>query len=153
MEITPTGFKYYEAAEEDGWADYELAPEPPSFCFPVIHKRKDAPWRRTPKGQLTSRARSAMRIGIRSNNFPVGVMDWNKVFGYTASNLRTHIESLFTVGMSWRGVLSGEIHIDHIKPIARFDYKCVDDEDFVACWGLKNLQPLWKHENLAKSDK
>jgi hypothetical protein len=47
--------------------------------------------------------------------------------------------------MTWKN-----IHIDHIKPVSRFD---LDDEDeFLACCHYTNLQPLLPQDNLQKSN-
>jgi hypothetical protein len=68
--------------------------------------------------------------------------------GYTISQLRTHLEALFSVGMSWQAFACGDIHIDHIRPQSSFD---LNDADQVrACWALSNLQPLWSTDNLTK---
>ena len=48
-----------------------------------------------------------------------------------------HITNLFTVGMSWEN--HGEWHIDHIKPVSKFD----KDTDVSIVCSLDNLQPLW----------
>ena len=42
-------------------------------------------------------------------------------------------------------------HVDHIKPKASFDFE--NEEEFLECWGLENLQPLFAEDNLIKSDK
>ena len=49
--------------------------------------------------------------------------------------------------MSWDN--HGEWHIDHIKPISKFSF----DDDIKIINGLNNLQPLWKKDNLIKSNK
>lgn len=64
---------------------------------------------------------------------------------------RNHFESLFTEGMTWEKVLSGEIHIDHIRPKSSFNAK--DPEEVKKCWHYSNLQPLWAKDNLSKHDK
>jgi hypothetical protein len=51
--------------------------------------------------------------------------------------LKEHITSLFTDGMSWDNY--GEWHIDHIKPLTLFD----DNTPIHVVNALSNLQPLW----------
>lgn len=60
-----------------------------------------------------------------------------RMLGYSAEELRYHISSLFTPGMSWENY--GEWHIDHIKPVCSFDPKTPVS---TVC-ALSNLQPLW----------
>lgn len=71
----------------------------------------------------------------------------SKLLGYSYSDLKKHIESLFLDGMSWDN--HGEWHIDHIRPISSFDI----DTDPSVVNALENLQPLWALENLKKSNK
>jgi hypothetical protein len=42
-------------------------------------------------------------------------------------------------------------HIDHIKPIARFDL--TDPTQVAECFNYKNLRPLWQPENQRKGAK
>jgi hypothetical protein len=58
--------------------------------------------------------------------------------------LKTHIESLFTEGMSWDN--HGKWHIDHIKPVVSFD----KDIHPSVVNALSNLQPLWAKDNRNK---
>lgn len=74
-----------------------------------------------------------------------------QLLGYTMSELRIHLERQFTKGMTWEKFLQGEIHIDHIIPKAKFDLS--DADDWLICWSLPNLRPLWAKDNLAKSAK
>jgi hypothetical protein len=60
-----------------------------------------------------------------------------ELLGYSALDLKIHIEKLFTQGMSWNNY--GEWHIDHIKPVVSFDK---NTSVSVVC-ALSNLQPLW----------
>lgn len=82
-----------------------------------------------------------------------GARSTEEILGYTRSDLISHIEKQFSPGMSWGKVMSGEIHIDHIRPVASFKAVSVDSDDFRACWALSNLQPLWADENRRKRDK
>jgi len=70
-----------------------------------------------------------------------------EMLGYSAEDLKKHIESLFLEGMSWENW--GKWEIDHIKPVSSFDKttdtKIVND--------LNNLQPLWKSDNIKKGTK
>ena len=59
------------------------------------------------------------------------------LLGYTQYELKNHLESLFTEGMSWDN--HGEWHIDHIKPVSKFD----KDTHPSIVNALSNLQPLW----------
>ena len=69
--------------------------------------------------------------------------------GCSPVELREHLASQFTDGMSWDNY--GAWHIDHIRPCASFDL--TDLEQQKACFHYTNLQPMWAAENLAKSDR
>tara|TARA_R110000796_G_scaffold42933_1_gene105711 strand:- start:146 stop:895 length:750 start_codon:yes stop_codon:yes gene_type:complete len=69
-----------------------------------------------------------------------------KELGYSANDLKKHLEKKFTNGMSWEN--HGEWHIDHIKPVSKFSKKSKVSE----VNALNNLQPLWAKDNLSKSD-
>ncbi len=79
---------------------------------------------------------------------------WESIVGYTATELKAHIERQFSAGMTWdnygRGI--GKWQIDHIIPVSKFSYNCQSDEEFLACWAMHNLRPLWATENRAKAD-
>ena len=69
------------------------------------------------------------------------------LLGYSAVELKEHIERQFTEGMSWDN--HGEWHIDHIYPLSKFD----DNTPINVVNSLDNLQPLWENDNLSKSNK
>ncbi len=66
--------------------------------------------------------------------------------GYSALELKEHLENLFAEGMSWKNY--GEWHIDHIKPLSKFDKETPSN----VVNSLSNLQPLWANDNLSKSN-
>lgn len=68
---------------------------------------------------------------------------------YTPKQLRDHLESLFTDGMSWDN--HGEWHIDHIIPVSILLEYGITDPAFIN--GLDNLQPLWAIDNMIKGNR
>lgn len=67
-----------------------------------------------------------------------------ELLGYSALELKNHIEKQFTDGMSW--INYGKWHIDHKKPVSLFD----KSEKVAIVNALSNLQPLWALDNLKK---
>ena len=76
-----------------------------------------------------------------------------EILGYTIAELKAHLEERFTDGMSWENYGLYGWHIDHIKPVAAFNYSSTEDEEFKQCWALENLQPLWAKDNFKKGAK
>jgi len=73
------------------------------------------------------------------------------ILKYSPENLIEHLETKFKDNMSWDNY--GEWHVDHIKPISSFQINEIGDKEFMSCWSLDNLQPLWGVENIRKSNK
>lgn len=73
-----------------------------------------------------------------------------ELLGYGPDELRAHLESLFTEGMTWDKFMAGQIHIDHKRPVSSFNITSETCQDFKNCWSLSNLQPLWSTDNLRK---
>ena len=73
---------------------------------------------------------------------------WEKLVGYGLEDLKKHLESKFEPGMSWGNF--GKWEIDHITPKSWYAFSSPDDDSFKQCWGLENLQPLWKYQNVKK---
>lgn len=70
------------------------------------------------------------------------------ILGYSAEDFSGHIESLFTEGMTWENY--GFVwEIDHIKPVASFEYTTM--EDVARVNQLDNLQPMFKTDHKAKT--
>ena len=67
------------------------------------------------------------------------------MLGYSALDLKHHIEKQFVEGMTWEN--HGDWHIDHIKAVATYD----KDADIREVCALENLQPLWAFDNLSKN--
>ena len=69
------------------------------------------------------------------------------ILGYSYDDLKLNIESKFENGMSWEN--HGEWHVDHIIPISLFK----EGTDAMIVNRLDNLRPMWKLENIKKSNK
>jgi len=90
---------------------------------------------------------------ISNNN---GNKDGKSVFeylSYTQTELRQHLESLFTEGMSWDNWAKDGWHIDHIYPQSKLPYDSMIHHNFQKAWELENLQPMWALENISKGNK
>ena len=71
------------------------------------------------------------------------------LLGCTIKKLIEHLEKQFQKGMNWKNY--GKWEIDHIIPCAKFNLENENDQKI--CFNYTNLQPLWKLENIKKSDK
>lgn len=69
--------------------------------------------------------------------------------GVTIEELKKHLESQFTGGMSWDNWTNTGWHIDHIVPLCSFDLS--DPEQRKESCALSNLRPLWHTDNRSKS--
>jgi hypothetical protein len=67
-----------------------------------------------------------------------------KLLGYSAIELKEHLESLFLDEMSWDNY--GEWHIDHIKMVSEFE----EDTPVNIVNSLDNLRPLWASDNCSR---
>lgn len=70
------------------------------------------------------------------------------MLGYTATDLKSHLEAQFTAGMSWDN--HGDWHIDHIVPLAEFSFDGDIETAVKRAWALSNLRPIWAKDNLSK---
>ena len=77
---------------------------------------------------------------------------WKSILGYTIKDLKVKLISTIPEGYTWKDYLSGELELDHIKPVGAFNYKKVTDKEFRKSWGLKNLRLIPKKINRIKSD-
>ena len=104
---------------------------------------------RDPLYKLISNFRTAIYQVLKESN-----VDKNEhyfdVLPYSQEELIQHLENQFTDDLTWDNY--GEWHVDHIIPISSFNIQEMGDEEFIKCWSLENLQPLWGEENIRKSN-
>ena len=103
-----------------------------------------------PLYKLIANFRTAIYQVLKENNINKNG-HYFEILGYTPYDLIKHIESKFTEGMTWENY--GEFHIDHVTPISSFNIQEIGDNEFMRCWSLDNLQPMWGDENIRKSNK
>lgn len=102
-----------------------------------------------PLYKLISNFRTAIYQVLKESN-----VDKNEhyfdILPYSQGELIQHLENQFTDDLTWDNY--GEWHVDHITPISSFNIREMGDEEFIKCWSLENLQPLWGEENIRKSN-
>jgi hypothetical protein len=103
--------------------------------------------RSTPEGKINHRMSSRINQVLKGGKLG---RKWSTITGFSAEELKNHLESKFTNGMSWGNI--GKWHIDHIIPVSFFEFSSTDDVEFKMCWRLENLQPLWAEDNLKKQN-
>lgn len=73
------------------------------------------------------------------------------LLGCTVQELKDHLESKFTDGMTWENYGKFGWHVDHIIPCASFDLSIPENQKI--CFHYTNLQPMWWRENIVKGKK
>jgi HrpA-like RNA helicase len=102
----------------------------------------------TPQGKINSSIRRLMLLSLQGKS--KNRSHWEDLVGFTADQLKTHLEKRFKPGMTWENYGRNGWHIDHKIPIAAFNYEIPGDIDFKRCWSLKNLSPLESSKNCSK---
>jgi len=102
------------------------------------------------KYKLNRNISNNMRYSLRGNK---NGSRWERLVDFTIEQLKKHLEKLFTEGMSWDNYGKNGWEIDHKIPVDAFNFTKPEHTDFQKCWALENLQPMWKKENILKSNK
>ena len=72
-----------------------------------------------------------------------------ELLGCSIETFHQHIENQFSEGMNWNNRHLWDL--DHIKPISLFDLS--DPQQQKECFNYKNIQPLWREDNMKKGSK
>ena len=78
---------------------------------------------------------------------------WENLVGYSVNDLEEHLQKKMPPHYTWQDYLEGKLHLDHIIPISAHNFDNSNQIDFLNCWALKNLQPLWAKDNFIKHAK
>ena len=105
---------------------------------------------RDPLYKLISNFRTAIYTVLKESNVDK-YGHYFDILQYTPEQLINHLELQFKDTMCWDNY--GEWHVDHKLPITHFNISEMGDEEFMRCWSLDNLQPMWGIENIRKSNK
>jgi hypothetical protein len=108
--------------------------------------RKDS----DPLYKLVANFRTAIYTVLKESNIDK-YGHYFDILQYSPEDLISHLENLFTDTMTWENY--GIWHVDHKSPITSFNIVEMGDEEFMRCWDLNNLQPMWGDENIRKSNK
>lgn len=115
-----------------------------------VYESKKRHLARDPVFKMKENLRRRLHLFLSAKN----IKKSTKTFAYigcTPTQLRLHLESLFIDGMNWNNYGYNGWHVDHIKPMARFDLS--DENQIFEAMNYKNLQPLWAQDNWAKGTK
>jgi hypothetical protein len=112
-----------------------------------VHTRLNKRYHNDIEFKMRDTLRSRLKHALK-NNQKIGsaVRD----LGCTIPELKSYLESKFLPGMSWGNWSLNGWHIDHIKPLSKFDL--TDREQFLKACHYSNLQPMWANDNRSKRD-
>lgn len=101
-----------------------------------------------PHYRLIKRCRSRISDALKLGSKTAKTLE---LLGTSPELFKLHIEQQFTDGMSWDKLMNGEIELDHVRPVASFDF----DNPIAqyVCFNYRNHQPLWCADNRTKSAK
>ena len=89
---------------------------------------------------------SRIKQDIRRKNFTKKSRTY-EILGCSYEEFKNHIENQFKDGMTWENY--GEWQYDHIIPIS----SATNEAEVIRLNHYTNFQPLWKFDNLKKSNK
>jgi len=106
-------------------------------------------YRENPIFRLLNNMRTGLRhclAGVRKNSRTMQYVNM------TPDELMDYLEGRFAEGMTRDNY--GKWHVDHIRPLASFDFTGPDSEEQLhMAWNYTNLQPLWATDNISKGAK
>ena len=146
-EIKVSKKAYYQANEEKQKASkkawYEANKEK-IIASQKAYQRKR--YKEDPVYRLLKNMRNGIRYSLSAQAKSSHAMEH---VGMSPDELMNHLENKFTEGMTRDNY--GEWHVDHIRPLASFDFTGPDrEEQLHIAWSHTNLQPLWALDNIRK---
>ena len=116
-----------------------------------LSRRSQAYRRKIVKHRISHAMSANINYSIKNKNNG----HWEKIVGYSLKDLMGHLEKQFDENMNWNNYGHGKHKwsIDHIIPVAVFNFEKLENIDFKRCWALKNLRPLWFVDNSSKGKK
>lgn len=105
------------------------------------------------KYNLVRRIMGGMRNSLKQPRKISITRSWEKLVGFTVSQLYVHLKKTMPKGFTWLDFFSGDLHIDHIFPVSAFNFTKFNHLDFQRCWTLKNLRLFPAKKNISKGAK
>jgi hypothetical protein len=99
-----------------------------------------------PLYKLRQNIRCLIRTSMKNNGFSKRSKTYC-ILECSFEEFKTHIQQQFKDGMSWENY--GKWEYDHITPVSW----AITEDEIVKLNHYSNLQPLWREENNAKSNK
>ena len=96
--------------------------------------------------RLQENIRRLINLSFQKRNLKKGCRTFD-ILGIDMDGFKKYFESKFADGMGWEN--KGKWEIDHIIPIST----AITEEDVLRLNHYTNLQPLWREDNLKKSNK
>ena len=119
-----------------------------SRTFPTNYETFKARREANPAIRMWQAIRARTRDAMRGHKKPESL---TKALGCKSGDFRAYIESKFQPGMTWENYGYYGWHIDHIKPLSRFNL--LDPIQYAEACHYTNLQPLWALDNIKKGNK
>ena len=96
--------------------------------------------------RLRQNIRSLIRSSIKNGGFSKRTKTY-EILGCSFEEFKKYIESKFKLGMTWENY--GTWEYDHITPVSW----AINEDEIIKLNHYTNLQPLWREENIAKSNR
>lgn len=123
---------------------------------PEVRAAKNAAVKKRSREDAKFAIDARIRAQVHKNLRRLGSTKSNRLYetlGYTKEQLKERLHATMPAGFTWDDFLSGRLHIDHIIPLSKFNFKTMDDLDFRRAWALSNLQLMEDKKNIKKSNK
>lgn len=99
-----------------------------------------------PIAKLRQNIRALIRSSLKNNGYSKNTKTY-AILGCSFDEFKDYIENKFKDGMSWENY--GKWEYDHITPVSW----AINESEIIKLNHYTNLQPLWREENIAKSNK
>jgi len=98
--------------------------------------------------RIRGNLRHRVGMAIKNNSKSESTFE---LLGCSITELKKHLESKFTEGMTWDNYGLKGWHIDHIIPCDAFDLRHKEAQKI--CFNYSNMQPMWGKDNRKKQAK
>lgn len=124
------------------WINRVLTPQAKINKCATTRKWKRERMASDPVYRVIATFRSRLSVLVRNKGTTT-----KELIGCTQDHLRSHLESKFKKGMSWKNY-GEKWHVDHVIPVSSFDHSC--PKQLRQCWHWTNLEPLGASDNMSK---